>query len=106
MHAAGVTEARPIDPQTRAVRLPPRSPRAAALLSLLLPGGGQLYNHQLDKAVLIWIWMLILAMSGSVLALLGWLGPRAPLGEWVALHGGLLDRKSTRLNSSHGYISY
>src|SRR2546429_1342261 len=44
----------------------------------------------------------------SALALL----PRYSLGYpagWVADHGGwygYLDRKSTRLNSSHGYISY
>src|SRR2546422_5005196 len=27
-------------------------------------------------------------------------------GTWPALVGTVLDRKSTRLNSSHGYISY
>src|SRR3989449_5288795 len=47
-------------------------------------------------------------------ALLGWLGP-ARVGpffgqlsghRFIETQSGLLDRKSTRLNSSHGYISY
>src|SRR2546422_4646356 len=31
---------------------------------------------------------------------------RAPRVIWLGLHGSNEDRKSTRLNSSHGYISY
>src|SRR2546429_4019309 len=31
---------------------------------------------------------------------------RAEQGEWGRGEGGVRDRKSTRLNSSHGYISY
>src|SRR2546422_5113425 len=33
-----------------------------------------------------------------------WASPRAPRMLWQSLRGA--DRKSTRLNSSHGYISY
>src|SRR5687768_17999196 len=34
------------------------------------------------------------------------LGEVLPGDERVRMHGSELDRKSTRLNSSHGYISY
>src|SRR2546423_1366458 len=75
-----------------------RSPERAAVLSALFPGGGQLYNRQLERALQIWIMygahaalgvlLLAAALSASVLP------PeslRPPLGDWIADHrGGVL----------------
>ena len=73
--------------------VPERSPTLAALYSVLLVGGGQLYNRQLEKAVLLWIWMAILLVAGAALFVLGLLGHwvprtvvRPPLGDWIADH--------------------
>ena len=74
-----------------------RSPGRAAVWSLLVPGGGQIYNKQLEKAVLLWIWMALLTGVGTGLLLLGFLGhvlresrKSPPLGHWVAEHTGLV----------------
>jgi hypothetical protein len=72
-----------------------RSPFLALLLSLIAPGTGQIYNKQLEKAVLIWIWYFILFVTGVALLLLGmaarWLPskvPPPPLSAWVHDHAG------------------
>jgi hypothetical protein len=75
------------------IPLAPRSPVRAALWSFFVPGGGQLYNKQLDKAVLVWIWVAAHAGTGTLLLLAGLLAswipsPRhgPPFGDWVADH--------------------
>jgi hypothetical protein len=75
--------------------LTPRSPRLAAVYSALLLGSGQVHNHQLDKAVLFWLWGAVHLGAGLLLLLLGLLGrwvprgwPRPPLGDLVADHSG------------------
>ncbi|HTE18184.1 MAG TPA: DUF5683 domain-containing protein, partial [Armatimonadota bacterium] len=77
------------------LEIPPRSPARAALYAALLPGAGQVYNKQLEKAVLLWIWGAILLGLGVLLLVLGMLGrlvppkfARPPLGDWVADHAG------------------
>jgi hypothetical protein len=72
-----------------------RSPARAALLSAAAPGWGQVYNHHLDHAVIVWIWGFLCAASGLGLLGLGLLGrlipatwPRPPLGDWIADHPG------------------
>src|SRR2546422_6923442 len=56
-------------------------------------------------------WYTIAAHQiGGALLIVGFLTPWAALGQVPITAGGLFlfrrDRKSTRLNSSHGYISY
>ena len=75
--------------------VPPRSPTRAAIYAALLPGAGQVYNKQLEKAVLLWIWGAILLGVGVLLLLLGLLGrfvppnvARPPLGDWIAENAG------------------
>lgn len=70
-----------------------RSPLRAALYSAAGMGWGQIYNKQLDKAVLLWIWTGVLTGLGALLLMLGLLGtwvprhlPRPPLGDRVADH--------------------
>lgn len=78
------------------VTLAHRSPTRAACYSLIGIGWGQVYNKQLEKAVLLWIWSAVLAGIGLLLLLLGLLGkliPRAwtrpPLGDMIADHAGV-----------------
>lgn len=66
----------------------------AALLSAALPGWGQVYNRQLEKAFLFWIWGGILSGAGLLLLLLRALGggdgsgrARPPLADFAADHG-------------------
>lgn len=73
-----------------------RSPVRAGLYSVAGIGWGQIYNKQLEKAVMLWIWSAVLAGTGLLLLLLGSLGrliPRAwtrpPLGDMIADHAGL-----------------
>jgi uncharacterized protein DUF5683 len=75
------------------IEVPQRSPVRAGLYSTLLPGMGQVYNKQLEKAVLLWIWAAIIGGTGLMLVLLGVLGTavprtavRPPLGDWIADH--------------------
>lgn len=77
--------------------IPRRDPVRAALCSALGMGWGQLYNRQLDKAVLLWIWTGILVGTGLVLAFAGLLGSRLPRGftrpplaDWVGDHSGVV----------------
>lgn len=79
------------------IDVPHRSPGKAALWSLLFLGGGQVYNKQLEKAILIWIWGALVFGSGLVMLLLGLLDrvlppavTRPPLGDWINAHGGSL----------------
>jgi hypothetical protein len=74
-----------------------RSEVRAALYSLFIPGGGQIYNKQLDKAVLLWIWMVILGILAGLSAVLMWAAgaipaaqARPPLADWAAEHRGPL----------------
>lgn len=71
--------------------VPPRSPLRAALYSAVLPGAGQIYNKQLDRAVLLWItWAVLLAIGvswlvlGALAALLRPPVPDPPVGDWIA----------------------
>jgi hypothetical protein len=78
------------------IPLSPRSPTRATLLSAFAPGAGQIYNKQLEKAVLFWIWFFILLALGIVLLVLGMLGrglpsARAPLSVPIAAHAGLVS---------------
>jgi len=75
--------------------LPPRSPRLAAVYSALALGSGQVHNHQLEKAILFWLWGALHLGAGAGLLFLGLLGrwvppawARPPLGDWVADHAG------------------
>lgn len=77
------------------VELAHRSPLRAALYSALGIGCGQIYNKQLEKAVLLWFWVGILASAGLLLLALGTLGRlippawvRPPLGDVVADYSG------------------
>jgi hypothetical protein len=79
------------------IAVPYRSPRRAAAWSALFIGHGQVYNKQLDKAVLLWLWTAMLFILGGALLLLGLLGrwlprvvARPPLGDFVADHAGLV----------------
>jgi hypothetical protein len=93
-------EVRPADGAAAAgagIPLAPRSEVRAALYSLFFPGGGQIYNKQLDKAVLLWIWMVILGILASLFGVLTWAAgaipaahARPPLADWAAEHRGLL----------------
>ena len=83
--------------ETQGIDVPPRSRVRAALYSAAFLGAGQVYNKQFEKAVLLWIWGIIVAVSGLMLLLLGALGrwvPRAwvrpPLGDWIADHSGIV----------------
>lgn len=85
-----------LDQDPRPFSVPPRSPLRAALWSALLPGAGQIYNKQLERAVLLWIWNGMVAALGVMLLLLGALGavlpptvPRPPLGDWVSAAPGM-----------------
>lgn len=82
-------------PEAEGIPTPHRSPGRAAALSLLVIGAGQVYNRQLEKAVLLWIWAGIHLGVGVLLLVLGLLGswvprtfPRPPLGDMIADHGG------------------
>jgi hypothetical protein len=87
-------------PESAAPILPiPRSSAIAALLSAFVPGVGQIYNKQLEKAVLLWIWFFILLVIGLALLLLGtlarWLPAvitHPPLSDWVRANSGALSR--------------
>lgn len=75
----------------------PRDPSRAVVCSALGIGWGQMYNRQLDKAVLLWIWTAIVLGLGAVLGFAGLLGSRLPRGmvrpplaDWVGDHGGLV----------------
>src|SRR5256886_5452792 len=48
----------------------------------------------------------VAAFSGPVAALAGSSKPSATQGRIAIIGGGIADRKSTRLNSSHSQISY
>src|SRR2546429_3549356 len=80
------------------IRRPPRStlfPYTTLFRSAQLPGGQRL---RVD--------LRVLAVSGAHPALPpGRVAPGGHIARDVAAHD-LADRKSTRLNSSHGYISY
>jgi len=59
-------------------------------------GWGQIYNKQLEKAVMLWIWSAVLAGTGLLLGLLCLLGNlvprtwvRPPLGDAIADNAGL-----------------
>ncbi len=76
-----------------------RSPAVAALWSIFVPGAGQIYNKQLEKAVLLWVWFFILVVLGMTLLLLGalarWLPAsiiHPPLSDWVRVNSGALFR--------------
>jgi hypothetical protein len=74
----------------------PRSPARATLLSTFAPGTGQIYNKQLEKAVLLWIWCFILLALGIALLVLGMIGrwlpsARAPLSDAISAHAGLVS---------------
>jgi hypothetical protein len=78
------------------IQLSPRSPTRATLLSAFAPGTGQVYNKQLEKAVLFWIWYFIVLALGTALLGLGLLGQwlpsvRAPLSIAIAAHAGLVS---------------
>jgi hypothetical protein len=83
-------------PETPAgINLAHRSPAHAALLSGLFLGAGQIYNRQLEKAVLLWIWAAVQLGSGLLLLLMGLLGTwvpttavRPPLGDFIADRAG------------------
>lgn len=75
------------------VPLSHRSPGRAALYSALLLGAGQVYNRQLEKAFLCWIWGAVHLGAGCMLLLLGLLAHwvprtavRPPLGDFIADH--------------------
>lgn len=77
------------------IEVPPRSPARAAAYSWFWIGAGQVYNKQLEKAVLLWIWSAIVAGAGAILLLMALLARvlpagvvRPPLGDWVLAHGG------------------
>jgi hypothetical protein len=77
------------------IQLSPRSRARATLLSTFAPGTGQIYNKQLEKAVLFWIWYVILLALGIALLVLGMLGrwlpsARAPLSDTIFAHAGLV----------------
>lgn len=83
------------DPSEASIPISHRSPGRAALLSAACLGAGQVYNRQLDKAVLFWIWGGIHLGAGAMLLVLGLLGswiprtwPRPPLGDFIADHAG------------------
>src|SRR2546422_1484948 len=80
------------------IRRPPRStlfPLHDALPILILRDAPQPARLPLAKVVL-----------HAALATLAEQTPRFPPRAWHHGHVGEGDRKSTRLNSSHGYISY
>ena len=70
---------------------PRRSPQKAALLSAALIGAGQVYNRRLDRAILTWLWSLVIIGAGVAMLILGVLGhltrglpAPAPLGDVIA----------------------
>src|SRR5688572_31624779 len=80
---------------------PPRStlfPYTTLFRSLVFVGAYAEKNAMLDLVT-----TLFFGLVGLVMVHLGW--PRPPLVLGLVL-GGLVDRKSTRLNSSHSQISY
>src|SRR5688572_7377410 len=86
-------------PNHRGCQHSPRSPFYATVFSALAPGAGQIYNKQLEKAVLLWIWLFILIAIGLTLILLGalarWLPTsitHPPLSDWVRTNSGTLFR--------------
>jgi hypothetical protein len=73
---------------------PRRDPKRAAVLSALLVGAGQVYNRRLDRAILTWLWAVILIGVGFAMFFLGLLGhwtrglpAPAPLGDVIAANG-------------------
>src|SRR2546429_5977789 len=91
------------------IRRPPRStlfPYTTLFRSPTLPGGLEM---RLKSTVFIfWLWLSAIAARCQAPATLQLIRDvRVFDGEHVFEHRSvLLDRKSTRLNSSHGYISY
>ena len=90
-----MTASEPTETQDDRRSVSPRSPLRAAIYSAVLPGVGQIYNKQLDSAVLTWIWGALLWGAGAAALVLGLLGrivpkelPRPPLGDWVADQAG------------------
>src|SRR2546422_7687416 len=70
----------------------------------------EIYTLSLHDALPIFSWKLVFAVGAFFLAVGGFVGA---LTEWSVQgfleqrkRDGIRDRKSTRLNSSHGYISY
>jgi hypothetical protein len=88
-----VVEQQPAD----TVVVAPRSPSRAAAYSVLFLGLGQIYNKQLEKAVLLWIWGAVHLGAGVLLLMLGLLGAllprhitRPPLGDAVSDNAGAI----------------
>lgn len=76
---------------------PRRCPRRAALLSAAWVGAGQVYNRRLDRAILTWIWSVLIVGVGLALIILGLLGhwtrglpAPAPLGDVIAANSGVV----------------
>lgn len=69
--------------------LPPRKPWVATLASLLLPGFGQFYNGELNKAIWIFLTFALLCIPGTALVALylpsGWMLPALLVGLASAL---------------------
>jgi hypothetical protein len=81
------------EPEPPLPRVPWRSPVRAALYSAFMLGGGQIYNKQLERAILLWLWGALLGGAGAALLVLGALGRsiqaeglRPPFGDWIADH--------------------
>jgi hypothetical protein len=73
---------------------PRRDPKKAAILSAVLVGAGQVYNRRLDRAILTWLWSVLLLGLGLTMFFLGLLGQwtrglpaPAPLGDVIAANG-------------------
>jgi signal peptidase I len=67
----------------------PRRPWLAALMSLVLPGFGQLYNGDVNRAIWLFLWFALLCIPGVALAALylpaAWTIPLLALGFLEAL---------------------
>ena len=71
MPAAAVAQTYPPSSRPRYDRQPPKSPGVAALLSFFFWGAGQIYNEDIAKGLMIYLFAIVIAVIGVLTLGLG-----------------------------------